>query len=360
MRKPGTLLLLVTLAGACGVEVISREPRPPTPVRVLQVEPDPSATEGDGTPKEGAGSGETVEAPVQVAGLSAQALPAPTRKGVVLDVIRAATQSLDAGLYLITDTTIAQALVDARNRQVEVRVVIDDSQHTSQANTTALNMLESAGIAVTRPQAFTYHHAKYLIADGKVALIMTCNFSNSSFNDNREVVVRVTDLGLLSELQTIFNADFDGVEPPLSEDTRLVVSPVNTRDKLAGLIGNAASRIIVAMQSVDDNETVYQLIERHQAGVEVRVMIADPSVYGKSGDAQWLKDRGIAVRYLPVSLLYLHEKVIIADDASFVGSVNLTYTSITQNREIGVIGDQTLTTTVLPQVEADWDAAVPF
>ena len=356
MRISACLLVIVS---ACSVQTIDPESRTPTPPRVSQTDDDPAQAESDGVAKADF-DGVIPDAPVGTGNLSVTVLPASTGKDVALAAIRSATATLDAGLYLVTEYTIVQAFIAAKERGVAVRIVIDDSDNTRSGNKNALAKWAAAGIDVVKATGFSYHHAKYLVVDGKSALVMTCNFTVSSFASNREVVVSVSDAELVADLSTIFAADFIHESPEISATTRLVISPINAREKLNGLIGNAKQRVFFAMQSVDDNDTVALLIARHDAGVDVRVMMADPTVYDQSGDADVLKAHGIDVRYLPETILYLHEKVIVADDDAFVGSVNITYTSIEKNREIGVIGDASFTSLVLPQVQADWDMAVSF
>lgn len=357
------LLLLVLGLVACGApEVIVQAQHDPTPIKTQSREPEPTPSdEGDGqpgTPPEDVND-PPPPSPATISGVTANVLPETSRKAVVLNAIRAATTSIDAGLYLVTDTTLTTALTDAKVRGVAVRVFIDNSSQTTKENAKAVSTLESAGITVVKNTTFTFHHAKYLILDGKEAMIMTCNFTDSSFSSNREVVTKVKDAGAVAALQAVFDADYSKTSATFTDDNPLVISPDNTRNKLNGLIGNAKTEIFVAVQSVDDNNFVYRLIGMKKAGVKVRVLIADPAdKQGDSGDAAWLKQQGIEVRYLPNP--YLHEKVILADDKVFVGSVNLTLTSITKNREIGFVGDAPFAETMKAQLETDWNAGVVF
>jgi len=58
--------------------------------------------------------------------------------------------------------------------------------------------------------------------------------------------------------------------------------------------------------------------------------------------------------------LVLHEKVIVADAVAFVGSENLTSTSLDHNREVGVMGDGDFRDTLLSSLQGDWATAAPF
>ena len=364
MRVVRSSMLFPLILTACGVEIIVQQTNPPTPPKVATLEGEESPSEGgDGTPTDTLPP-DVVDvppppSPATISQVTATVLPETSRKALILNAIRAATTSLHAGLYLLTDTSITTALTDAYARSVDVQIVIDDSFQTSAQNKKNVATLTNAGVPLLKSKAFTFHHAKYMIIDGKEATIMTCNFTDSSFSSNREVVAKVKDKDAIAALEAIFQADMAGAATTVGLDSLLVVSPDNTREKLNGLIGNAADEIFVAVQAVDDNPFVYMLIGMKMKGVKVRVLIADPAdKKGDAGDAQWLKSKGVEVRYLPTP--YLHEKVILADDKVFVGSVNLTQTSITKNREIGFVGDAAFTATMKTQLEADWSSAVVF
>lgn len=363
--------LLVCLGG-CGVEVVEQGSGTPTPIESdkrgeapqgntpapEEAGQDPS----DGAPDEDALDGDSTQPlppPVVTPdGLDPVFLPHESRKEIIVGAIRDAKREILAGLYLVTDNTITNALVSAAERGVTVRVVIDDSDNTRSANNVSMPKLTAAGAQVVKATGFVHHHAKYMLIDDELGFVMTCNFTNSSFTSNREVIVRVAEPRLLDELAIVFEADFAHADLTLPE-TQLVLSPDNSRERLSGMVSNAKQRVFVAMQYVDDNSMVYRFIAAKRAGVDVRVLIADPSRYGNHGDAQWLKDQGVAVKYLPLPM-YLHEKVIVADDTAFVGSVNMSYTSLTSNREVGVVGDEAFTSTLMQGLEADWQSAVDY
>ena len=52
--------------------------------------------------------------------------------------------------------------------------------------------------------------------------------------------------------------------------------------------------------------------------------------------ATFLGGKGIPVKYA-IAQFYLHAKLIIADGVAFVGSENMSPTSLTQNREVGAL-----------------------
>jgi phosphatidylserine/phosphatidylglycerophosphate/cardiolipin synthase-like enzyme len=88
------------------------------------------------------------------------------------------------------------------------------------------------------------------------------------------------------------------------------------------------------------------------------VILADPGwIDGNAEAAEVLRAEGVEVRFL--SVLENHAKLVVADErAAFVGSENFSWTSLTRNREIGVVlTDAASTATLAGAFDADWDRA---
>jgi hypothetical protein len=130
----------------------------------------------------------------------------------LLALINGAQHSLDIEQEEFSDTTLVNAVVADENRGVTVRVVVEDpSDYTSE-----LNEITAAGGTVTGYSSSTgyYIHAKTIIADYGTstakAFAGSENFSSNSLNDNRELGLITTDSGVVSGLESAFNADFTG------------------------------------------------------------------------------------------------------------------------------------------------------
>jgi hypothetical protein len=130
----------------------------------------------------------------------------------LLALINGASHSLDIEQEEFSDTTLVNAIVADEKRGVTVRVVIEDpSDYTSE-----LNEITAAGGKYTGYSSSTgfYIHAKTVIADYGTstakAFAGSENFSSNSLNDNRELGLITTDSGVVSGLESAFNADFTG------------------------------------------------------------------------------------------------------------------------------------------------------
>jgi len=111
----------------------------------------------------------------------------------VLGFIDKTKKNLDVAQYLITDDLIANKLIEAHQRGVRVRVVVEGSisHWTSSDDET----LEDAGIILKRinfPSRAKMHN-KYTISDGKAVMTGSYNWTKAAEEKNAEniVIVRI-------------------------------------------------------------------------------------------------------------------------------------------------------------------------
>ncbi len=273
-----------------------------------------------------------------------------------------ATRSLDVVVYLLTNQIVIDALISARVRGVDVRVMVEEEPFGGGAgNGDALRTLEAAGIETKYGvSTFRYTHEKAVIIDGARAVVMTANLTKGAFTHNREYLALITSPPEVSEIQHIFNADWErrAYQPRVSS---LVVSDVNSRQKLLGLLSGARESLEIEAEVMADKEVRRALIDARKRGVRVRVVMSPPEPEETTyGGLVELSGAGVGVRL--VTSPYIHAKSILVDrERAYLGSINFTATSIDQNRELGLI---TTTPTVIRQLEAafdeDWRAGRPF
>jgi phosphatidylserine/phosphatidylglycerophosphate/cardiolipin synthase-like enzyme len=283
----------------------------------------------------------------------------------VLHAIEGAQASVWVEVYLLTDRNVINALEDAASRGVDVRVLLELNPYgygsTSPQET--LQQLQAAGVnARGSDTAYHYTHEKAIIVDGATLLVLTANLTKSglggsSYAENREFGIVDTAAADVREATAIFNADWDRTAPSLS-DPNLVVSPVNARARIEAFIGSARSTLLVDDEEMYDQGSENALIAAAQRGVNVEVILPQPTGTS-SGDADVarLLQGGADVRY--ISTVYMHAKMMVADGAqAFVGSENFSATSLDQNRELGLlIADPQVIRTLVQTFQQDWSSA---
>ncbi len=269
----------------------------------------------------------------------------------VLHLIRSARRSLRLELYLLTESSIVNELQRARARGVDVRVLLE--QHPYGADRYAqlgYSKLQAAGVSVrwAFESAFTYTHEKSMEVDGTTAGIFTFNFSSSGFLHNREFGLIEQSSTDAKAIATIFEADWNRRATHVSAPD-LVVSPYNSRRTFTTLIDAARRRLDVYAEEVDDASIESHLATAVKRGVRVRVIV--PA--GSSGvDA--IRQAGVLVKLQPTP--YVHAKIIVTDGRRFyLGSENISATSLDKNREMGITLDNTTLAGFLEAAfAADW------
>lgn len=288
----------------------------------------------------------------------------------IVHAIKAATRSVWVEVYLLSDSAVIHALEDAAARGLDVRVLLETHPYGDGATAAqhTLQQLSAAHIAAraTNP-AFTYTHAKMLLLDGAAAYILTANLSASGLGGyspttgNREYLALDTNPDDVTDARAIFQADWDRTALRL-RIPRLVVSPVNARASLLGLIASAHTTLDLEDEEMYDRQSEDALIAAAHRGVTVRLVLPAPSAASppsQSDDITRLRLGGVQVRYLTTP--YMHAKLIVADSTiAFTGSENFSATSLDQNREIGLmIADPHALETFTHTFAQDWALASP-
>jgi phosphatidylserine/phosphatidylglycerophosphate/cardiolipin synthase-like enzyme len=258
-------------------------------------------------------------------------------------------------MYLVTVDNFVDAFIDAHQRGVDVRLMLDLDHD---GNISARSQLEAAGVPLRDvPAGFTHGHTKAMLIDGDRAVVMSSNLNVTSMRDERNYGVIDRDPEDVADLAAIFDSDWvdDGGYPDLG-CTRLVVSPVNARPRILQHINRAEQTLDMAVMYIADDSVESAVIQRHQAGVDVRVLLADPQLIDANVDTiAAFEAAGIEVRI--ATEIDMHAKLVVADGIPFVGSQNMSFTSLNENREIGVIiTAETPAAAARGQFDTDWAA----
>jgi len=292
---------------------------------------------------------------------------------VITDAIDSAQKSVWVEMYLLTDRKIISALEEAAHRGIDTRVMLETHPYGegSASPTETMDRLDAAGVQTkaTSPN-FSLTHEKGMIIDGKTAYIMTSNFTLSALGVskstlNREYGVIDNNPQDIQGVIDIFNADWNRTTVQLS-DPNLVVSPINSRQDFASLIGSAHKSLQIEAEEMQDNDIEQALVSAEKRGVSVQVILpsssnsssdSSGSNSGNSAGINTIEQGNVQVKEDPH--LYMHAKIIIVDgQKAFVGSENISAASLDSNRELGVIvSDQNALNTLQQTFQQDWSAS---
>ena len=275
--------------------------------------------------------------------------------------IDAAACTVDLSVYLLSDPLVIDGLARASDRGVEVRVMLEEHPYGGGGNQDDIrDELIAHGIEVRwSGSQLRFSHAKFLVIDAAVAVIMNQNLTPSAFTSNREFAVMTTIPEVVLQAQEVFDRDWDHEDindPP----GPLILSPSNSRQRLVDIINGADSSIQFYAEIIRDEEIADSLKAALGRGVRIQ-LIVDRSIDGQMrGLLADLASEGLEIR--ESSALYIHAKLMIVDgDLAVVGSQNPTPTSLDQNREVSMVTDDDLVVDRASMIFGrDWIRGVPF
>ncbi|ADD05988.1 phospholipase D domain protein [Natrialba magadii ATCC 43099] len=319
---------------------------------------------------------------------TATAFVLPDEPAVPLETIRSAEDRLLLAGYTITSSEIADELVAAAERGVEVAVLIEASPvgGTPAASEPVLeSLLESdvdVGATGGEGARYRFHHPKYAVADDTV-LVTTENWGPSGVGgeSSRGWGVVLEDPTLAAELADIFEADFDGwdtvsgeayladtsfvedddgfgadVSPsyPTEHDAEgvsttsaeLLVAPDNAEPRLQTLIADADDEILLKQASIDPSLSLLEeTVDAARRGVDVRILLDSTWYHEDDNEALAADLEQLAeTEELPIDVRLvddtdrfekIHAKGVVIDrEVAVVGSANWNENAFENNREV--------------------------
>ena len=275
--------------------------------------------------------------------------------------------TLDITMYELVDTNFSADLVAACARGVKVRAILDGGLERT-ANTPAYNQLNASGpnctAAWSNPQ-FGATHQKTLILDGNKALVMTLNLTSRYYTQDRDFALLDTDTADLTAIQATFNKDFQSTTDKTYDPNaghNLIWSPTTAQDDLVSLINGAKATLQVENEELSASAIITALTSACQRGVEVQLAMTDTGTdYHANYTALEKAGCGVHIGAKNSDTLYIHATAILADlntptAIAYVGSINFSDASLTQNRELGLyVHDPTLLTQISTAITSDYN-----
>ncbi|MGD0680894.1 MAG: chitobiase/beta-hexosaminidase C-terminal domain-containing protein, partial [Terracidiphilus sp.] len=287
-------------------------------------------------------------------------------------LVNSAQNTIDMTMYELKDTIFSGYLVAACNRGVTVRVILmAGGEKTS--NTAAFNQLNAVThcSAVWANTAFENTHQKTFTIDGTQTAILSLNLVTADYPDTRDFAMVENDPTDIAAIEATFNQDYAagttaaGVSgasdfsysPGAGDD--LIWSPTTADPDMLSIINNAQSTLLIENEELSSSasDIVSALVNACQTrGVQVHFVSNIDSSY--TAQFNQLTAAGCKV-YLYVgtgTLFYVHAKAVVADyglgtQNAYMGSINYSSASMTQNRELGMfvsdpVSVQLLNTTI--------------
>jgi len=261
----------------------------------------------------------------------------------IVSAIQRAKKTIDVLIFRLDRQEISRALEAAVARGVNVRALI---AHTNRGGEKSLRKLElrllASGLTVSRTaDDLLRYHGKMLIIDQRVLHVYGFNFTRLDIEKSRSFGVITKNPKLVQEAMKLFETDA-ARQVYVPGNDRFVVSPENARQRLAAFIKGARKQLLIYDPKVSDDAMLKLIVERMNAGVEVRVI-------GKV-ESKWK----IPVEKYPGKRL--HIRAIARDGVrAFIGSQSLRRLELDKRREVGIIAhDPRIVRQLITIFEQDW------
>jgi phosphatidylserine/phosphatidylglycerophosphate/cardiolipin synthase-like enzyme len=271
----------------------------------------------------------------------------------VAAAIDRAKSTLDMAMFEMNNQVLIEALVQAAENGVQIRVVTDDENGlgAAQENEHSFPDLVSAGIPIVTDERTALMHNKFIIIDGKTVWTGSYNLTESSNYDqnNNALVFYSTDIAHAYEEE--FNEMFEqhqfGPRSPASQTNEVKVDNVDVEiyfmpedhpfPHLLELIKAAKKSIQFMAFAFTEDEIGNELIAASKRGVKVEGIIEKVGSDSESSEFHSLYCAGLDIR-LDGNPKFLHHKIIVIDEKIVItGSMNFSSNAAEVNDENMVI-----------------------
>lgn len=285
----------------------------------------------------------------------------------IVGLISAAAHSVRMTMYELTDPAAVSALIDAHNRGVDTKVILDAAFHGRKTNTEAFQELSAAGVGVKWAPNEVIYHQKTITVDDATAAVGTGNLTPQYYSTSRDAWVLDRNPADVAAIAATFDTDFttapSGHAPEATAAPDLIWSPA-ARAGFLQHINQAVSSVDVTSEELKDRAVLSALEKAARRGVQCRIVLTENPSWAK-GVAE-VSAAGCSVHLFPDTEtgLYMHEKILLTDNTNLIiGSQNLSTTSLLENRELSLALDTGIAPGVVAAVEstfnADYAAAPP-
>ncbi|MCS6884903.1 MAG: phosphatidylserine/phosphatidylglycerophosphate/cardiolipin synthase family protein [Acidobacteriota bacterium] len=224
----------------------------------------------------------------------------------LFDLIDGAQRRLLVYNQSLADQTIIDKLIAAKQRGVDVKVILNDPRSADDKNLAARAKLEAAGI----PCGFYRKHimhAKAMVADDQ-AYIGSQNFTSGGLYNNREFGQIISEPRFVRQLEEVFMQDYKTTGLVTGDRTqelnqiRLHPMPDSSNYPIIAAINSATTSIDLEVYILTDPGVTDALKLAAKRGVRVRVML-EPKTIGETkpyeAKAAELRAAGIEVKETP-------------------------------------------------------------
>ena len=278
----------------------------------------------------------------------------------IIGLISGASHSVRMTMYELNDPAAVNALIDAHNRGVDTKVILDAAFHGRQTNAEAFQELSDAGVEVRWAPNGVIYHQKTIIVDDVTAAVGTGNLTPQYYSTSRESWVLDTNPTDVVAIAATFDTDYtsapSGRAPEATVAPNLVWSPM-ARASFLQHLDQATNSVDVTSEELKDRAVLSALDKAARRGVQCRIVLTANRAWANA-EAE-VSAAACSVHLFPDTDtgLYMHEKMLLTDNtALIIGSQNLSTTSLLENRELSLALDTGTAPNLVEAVESTFNA----
>ena len=288
----------------------------------------------------------------------------------LVEALDAARLSIDVAAYSLSLNSVRFALINAHNRGVTVRMVME-STNMDRSDPQALI---EAGIPIVGDNQNGLMHDKFMIIDRSEIWLGSMNFTDSGTYDDNNNMIRIFSTKIaenyIVEFEEMYNENLFGENvraatpnPKLTIDNVIVENFYSPDDgvinALATVLSNAQESIYFLAYSFTSNDLGNIIREKDEAGLTVQGVMEEEQVNSNQGtEYDPFKQAELDVRIDGLEG-QMHHKVFIVDEKIVVlGSYNFSQSAETRNDENTlIIYDEAIAEQFMQEFERIWKIA---
>lgn len=275
----------------------------------------------------------------------------------LIELINVSQTSIHIASFEFDLTPVAEALIAAHNRGVDVRWVTDNEYGLgadSDPGNGQFAMLQNAGIEVRADNRTALMHDKFWIFDGQILWTGSTNITKNGIfvQDNNTIVFFSPELATIyeNEFQEMWDGKFGPKSPSQLSEQSLVLNgtPIQViftsedpaiEPAIIPLVNTATKSIRFLAFSFTDYPLAKAMIDRAQQGVDVAGVMDKTQSGGTGAELGTFVCAGVPVRQ-DGNPQFMHNKIIIVDERYVVtGSLNFSTSAEESNDENVIIID---------------------
>lgn len=261
----------------------------------------------------------------------------------LIELINSADQTIDMAVFEFDLVSAKDALFDAWNRGVEIRVVYDD-QYSGED--TDMAELLSLGITGVPDERSALMHNKFLIVDRTTVWTGSFNLTENAAHKNNENAMRIESPELArfytEEFEKMFAGDFgphksDDYYPPVTicggANARVYFLPDGPKAAILPVLTSADEYIHVMAFSFTDDEMGEILVAKNQAGLDVGAIFESTGSGTQYSEFGHLIDNSDEDCKDANSATFHHKVIVVDGETVIFGSYNFSASAENDNDE---------------------------